>query len=671
MRRGGLVLVMAAALVLVARAQETPQPQQPPSFRAGVELISLDVSVLDKDRRPVRGLTAADFTVLENGKPQRVVTLSSVDAAQRDPARSAWMRYATRDVAANDLADQLGDGHLYAIVIDDMNLPPDDPDILLTARSAARHIVDLFGPSDRAAIVFAQDAGKTQDFTDDRDKLLEAIDRLQPHQPFSIEQMAVGPGPGGGDMAQRSSALLGRSPCFRNEPVIPALDAATSQLATVPGGRKTLFYIGVGVVVTGTRGGCDGVIGGALRDIFRRAQRANVNIHAIDPGGIDSYRQYIERSFAAREQEARISGRRMPSANLRSLKDFLRTIADNTGGRAVTDTDAIEPAIDRIFDEDGSYYLLGYETSNPDADGKFRKIEVTVDRPGASVRTRSGYWAPERGSVENRRGDRLASATDMSLAGLASTVGLPMRVNVVALAADAKPGLVDAGIVLTVRWPAVREPTSDTLTIVRNVYDADGRPGPPSQEAVPVTLQPAGGDETRVDVRRRIALAPGRYQLRLNVRSASLNRGGSIYADLEVPDVARSTLSLSGIVLGTARADDPSNAALAGLVPLVPTTARDFAPSDTLDAFVRVFQGGAAPPVDVTLTTEIFDAANTSRFSQTTTVSAGTFATARSAGAQVALPLDRLTAGPYLLSTTASLPNGRKARRDLIFRIRG
>lgn len=669
MRRGCLAVVIAAALVLVARAQDA---QQPPSFRAGVELIRLDVSVLDKDRRPVRGLTAADFTVLENGKPQRVVTLSSVEAAERDPARSAWMRYATRDVVANDLADQLGDGHLYAIVIDDMNLPPDDPDILLTARSAARHIVDLFGPSDRAAIVFAQDAGKTQDFTDDRDKLLEAIDRLQPHQPFSIEPTISGPGPGGGDMAQRSSALLGRSPCFRGEPAIPALDAATSQLATVAGGRKTLFYVGVGVVITGMRGGCDGVIGGALRDIFRRAQRANVNIHAIDPGGLSGYRQYLERSFASRQQEARVSGRRMPPANLRSLKDFLRTLADNTGGRAVTDTDAIEPAIDRIFDEDGSYYLLGYETSNPDADGKFRKVEVGVSRPDVSVRTRTGYWAPERGSVDNRRGDRSASATDMSLAGLASSVGLPMRVNVVALATGAKAGVVDAGVVLTVRWPAVREPASDTLTIVRNVYDADGRPGPPSQEAVPVTLQPAAGDETRVDVRRRIALAPGRYQLRLNVRSTSLNRSGSVYADLEVPDVARSPLSLSGIVLGTPRtADAASDTALAGLTPLVPTTARDFAPGDALDMFLRVFQGGSAPPSGVTLTTEIFDAGNASRFSETTTLSPEDFATARSAGTQVALPLDRLTAGPYLLSTTASLPNGRKARRDLIFRIRG
>jgi VWFA-related protein len=659
---------LAALFVLAARAQDA---QQPPSFRAGVDVIQLDVSVLDRDRRPVRGLTAADFTVLENGKPQRIVTLSSVDAAERDPARSAWMRYATHDVSANDLADQLGDGHLYAIVIDDMNLPPDDPDILLTARSAARHIVDLFGPSDRAAIVFAQEAGKTQDFTDDRDKLLEAIDRLQPHQPFSLEQMAPGPGPGGGDMAQRSSALLGRSPCFRNEPAIPALDAASSQLATVAGGRKTLFYIGVGVTIAGARGGCSGVIGGALREIFRRAQRANINIHAIDPGGLDGYRQYLERSMAAREQEARISGRRLPPANLRGLKDFLRSVADETGGRAVTDTDAIEPAIDRIFDEDGSYYLLGYETSTPDPDGKFRKVEVAVNRPGVSVRSRSGYWAPERGSAESRRGDRTASAADVSLAGLASMVGLPMRVNVVALAASATAGLVDVGVVLTVRWPPVRESTADTLTIVRNVYDADGRPGPPAQESVPVTLQPAGGDETRVDIRRRLALAPGRYQLRLNVRSTRLNRGGSVYADLEVPDVARASLSLSGIVLGAVDDGDASNAALAGVIPLVPTTARDFAPGDALQSFVRVFQGGAAPASGVTVTTEIFDAANTPHFSETKDLPAEAFAAARSAGFQVVLPLDRLTAGPYLLSTTASLPNGRKARRDLIFRIRG
>lgn len=661
-RRAVVAVAGILAASLATRAQD-----QTPSFRAGVDLVRLDVSVLDKDRRPVQGLAAADFTVLENGKPQHVVTVSSVAAADRDPPRSAWMRYATRDVAANDLADELGDGRLFAIVFDDLSLPPDDADILLTARSAARHIVDLLGPSDRAAVVFAQDAGKTQDFTDDHGKLLDAIDRLQPHDPFSIEPTPNGPGPGGGDMAQRFSPLLARSPCLRNEPVLPALDAVVSQLAAVPGRRKTLFYLGVGVVLGAGRGTCDATLTGVLRDVLRRAQRANVNIHGLDPGGYDSYRQYLLRQGAAREQEGRIGGRRLPSANVDAMHDFIRTIASNTGGRAVIDTDAIEPAVDRIFEEDGSYYLIGYEPSNPAADGKFRKVEVSVARPGATVRTMSGYWAPEPSGAQDRRGDQALTSLDLSLAGLASGQGIPLRVSAVPLAASTTPRQADVGIALTVRWPSIRAAMADTLTIVRTIYDADGRPGPPVQELLPVTIQPDAGGETHVDVRRQVPLPPGRYQFRFNVKSAKLNQEGSVYADVEVPDFGRAPLSLSGVVLGApADALAPAEAAW----PVVPTTARDFSSGEHLESVVRVFQGGDAPPAEVAVTTEIFDAADVSHFSVTHTLAAERFGTARSVADAVALPLDRLASGPYLLSVTASGPGGRKTRRDLIFRMR-
>jgi VWFA-related protein len=669
-RRGYRVVAIGGALAAVVAAAQllrAQSPQQPPTFRAGVEVIELDVSVLTKARTPVRGLTAADFSVLENGKPQHVVTVSSVEAADRDPARSAWMKYATRDVAANDLADELGNGRLFAVVIDDMNLPPDDQDILLTARSAARHVIDLLGPSDRAAVVFAQDAGKTQDFTDDRAKLLEAVDRLQPHAPFSIEPTSVGPGPGGADMSQRFSSLLARSPCLRNEPAVPALDAVTSRLATVPGRRKTLFYIGVGVALGG-RGSCDSVITGAMRDIYRKAQRANVNIHGVDPGGVDGYRQYLVQQSAVREQEALMSGRRLPPSNVRALHDFLKTLADSTGGRAVVETDAIEPAIDRIFDEDAAYYLVGYESSNPAPDGKFRKVEVSVSRPDAVVRTRSGYWAPDPTGNDVRR-EAAPSSSAMSLAGLGMPSAVPLRLSVVPVGRASQPGrLVDVAATLTVRWPAVRADVSDSLRIVRTIYDADGRAGPPVQETAAVTVKPAGGDETRVDFQRHVALAPGRYQFRFNVQSTWMNQSGTVYADVEVPDPYRSPLALSGVMIGTGPAAPVREGGLD--LPLTPTTARDFSSGETMTAFLRVTQGTDGPPASVQVTTEVLDAADTSQFTANTPLPAEQFSATRSADLQVEIPVARLRSGPYLLSMTATLPGGRKVRRDLVFRMR-
>src|SRR6476620_1832773 len=114
-----------APIVLTASAQQAPpqtpqqQPEPPaqqPIFRVGADVIRLDVSVLDKDRKPIHGLTSEDFTVVEEGKPQRVVAVAEIDAAANDPAPTAWMRHVATDVANNDLADQIGDGRLFAIV---------------------------------------------------------------------------------------------------------------------------------------------------------------------------------------------------------------------------------------------------------------------------------------------------------------------------------------------------------------------------------------------------------------------------------------------------------------------------------------------------------------------------------------------------------------------------
>ncbi len=78
---------------------------QPPQFRAAVDLIHLDVSVLDKNRRPVRGLSAADFIVLEDGKPQAVSTFTAVDYPDVEPPTTPWMRDVDSDIRRNDTLD--------------------------------------------------------------------------------------------------------------------------------------------------------------------------------------------------------------------------------------------------------------------------------------------------------------------------------------------------------------------------------------------------------------------------------------------------------------------------------------------------------------------------------------------------------------------------------------
>lgn len=667
------LIVVAAAALAPVRAQDPPAgAQQPPVFRTDINLIELDVSVLDRNRRPIRGLTAGDFEVFEDGKPQRIVAVSHVDLAEHDPARSARMRYVARDVAANDLSDELGDGRLVAIVFDDANLPADSPDIVRGARETARYIVDQLGPSDMAAVVYAYNAGRTQDFTNDRQKLLDAIDRFQPAGIDWIEPTPGAAGPMSGDL-QQWSPTLARSPCMRGEPAVPTLDTVAARLATAPGRRKAVMFISVGVPLSLSAGdACGGQLADVMKAMFRKAQRANVNVYGIDPAGLGGYEQYLRFRTAQYGRESLVPGRRRVPRNVRVLQDFMRVLAEQTGGRAVINTNTPEPEIDRILAEDRVYYLVGYESANAALDGRFRRVEIRVNRPGASVRSRSGYWAPTAGEVVDRRFDGAPSANDAALAGLERAQGVSLRVVATPLARSADPAArtIDVGVTLSVRFPPLRTAATDTLTITRNVYDADGRAGPPARAVESVRLEPGGGDETRHDVFQLLALPAGRYQLRYQVQSTLLGTGGTVFADLDVPDFSRATLALSGLSLAVAgEAGVTRTGTLEPLLPAVPTSRRDFAVGEAIHGFVRAYQAGAErQPVAVTV--ELSNASDQVERQMARTIDATGFDAGGGAPFAFDLETGGLTPGPHLLSVTARLPGGRTARRDVVIRVR-
>src|SRR5258707_5299793 len=104
MRAATCVFVCLAGLSIAGRAQPLVfQPQA--TLQSGVDVVQVDVSVLDKDRRPVRGLAQANFTILEDGKPRPIVAFSAVDLPEREAssARASWVRDVSRDVTTNDM----------------------------------------------------------------------------------------------------------------------------------------------------------------------------------------------------------------------------------------------------------------------------------------------------------------------------------------------------------------------------------------------------------------------------------------------------------------------------------------------------------------------------------------------------------------------------------------
>ena len=158
--------------------------------------------------------------------------------------------------------------------------------------------------------------------------------------------------------------------------------------------------------------------------------------------------------------------------------------------------------------------------------------------------------------------------------------------------------------------------------------------------------------------------------MRFNATSRVADDSGSVIVDIDVPDLSRGGAALSAIVLGnapTASRSDP----LAALLPIVPTTARDFAQGDQVRALVKLFPGDAEPTVPVEMDVRIVDANDQVVVEMPpSSVPLEAFSVDRSAEYATDLPLAKLKAGLHLLSITATFDRGRIVRKDLVFRVR-
>jgi len=629
---------------------QAPPPQQLPTFKSSVELVRLDVSVLDSLRLPVKGLKMSDFSVLENGKPQKLVAFTEVEVPDPVIPTTEWMREVSMDIRRND---DMNDRRLILIVLDDAMISSMQLRSVQSVKTAARAIVDQMGPGDLAAVVFTADSRNQQEFTTERAKLLSAIDKFT--------------GGVGGDQELFERYSVG------------ALLRASEILAEIPQRRKAMFYISTGVALNlnalagPTFAGKEGVGGDPtgraawikdqMLDVFRQAQLANVNIHAIDPSSLDG-----------------LSG----SGVFDPHKDFLFSVSENTGGFPIINRNDYADAIAQVFLENSSYYLIGYEPSTPN-DGKFRRLEVVANRPGLTVRARSGYTAPEGvKSVKSSQGVKAGpSALWKAIGGLMPVGDLPLQVMAAPFAWAPKPGVktgpgsmtsnkneatvaVALGIIQDVETGEERK--VEHIEFLIDAFGQDGTSKSVHGLKADVTFKPNVKGKVGYEVLTRIDLKPGRYQIRLSAHLPSVDLSGSVYYDVDVPDFTKGALVMSGAMLSvTPMVVAAPRDLLANIMPIVPTTNRYFTKkTDQAAAFISIYQPkGSLKPVE--LVTRITDSSGTEVITSPTTLPASVFGgDRRSAGWRYQIPVDRLEPGHYLLTFEAKLEKT-TVKRDVRF----
>lgn len=350
----GFVFALVIVLVLAGVPAATQDQQTPPVFRAGTDLVQLDVTVLDRDRHPVHGLTAADFVVLEDGKPRPVSACSAIDVPAPAIDTAAWTRDVPPDVVTNDLHT----GRVIVIVFDDA-LIPFQPLYAKQAKDIARQVINKLGPNDVAAFVATADNRLAQDFTHDRARLLDSVERISP----GIASYTFGndnpPVPG------LPTVVLPNTDVHFYDQTVMTLRSAAEMLVEVPNQRKALVYIGPGVpidmqsaapqLVSGTGKGLPDAEANRqlieeLNETIRKAQQANVTFYPIDPTGTAGIEPFVLGVLTSRK----VPGAEDIAHNVgRNDLDFLEAAAADTGGIAMVNRDDVSGGIAQMFEETG------------------------------------------------------------------------------------------------------------------------------------------------------------------------------------------------------------------------------------------------------------------------------------------------------------------------------
>lgn len=632
-------LTVAVLAALAASAMEPSLARSLQTFRGQTDLVQLDVSVLDSRGLPVRGLTAKDFTVLEQDAPKPVVAFAAVELPVWTPGAAAWLRDVAPDVATN----RRGDQRVVLIVADDCGMQW-EPRVAETAREIARATIEHLGPADVAAVVYTGNRRAGQEFTRDRARLRAAVERLTPRgappQPdrFTADMPGRGlamPGRGFGGPPLACQGVHGGSRGLLMNPPGAALLNAGEILEAGPHARKILVLIspGASTVDIDQLDRADDV--SRLRPAFAAIQRANVTVYQFDPRGL---------------------------AVDRSVTDDFGLFAENTGGRTIANTNRPGEHVPRIFQENSAYYLLGIQPSAHD--GRFRRLRVIVNRPGVEVRARSGYVAPT--DRPPARSGRSLPAADRALAGGLPTGDLPLALTVTPFATPENPGAA-VGIIAAVD----RErgaPAGEVVQMVARAFDETWK------EVARITNEfelPAAGsiDVPTAELGTRLNMRPGRYEIRVAVTTVSDGRTGSVYSSVTVPDFRREPLSLSGIIVERRAGGAAMIDSLTRLLPGRPTTQRIFSRGDRVAVAVRVRQGGGKPPMPVRIAARIVDETDRARYATESTLVPAAFNIRREADYRLDLPIDRLGAGERRLTIEATLPSA-AARREVRFSVR-
>src|SRR5262245_1263268 len=388
------VLAAGTAISVTAVSPQTAATQTP-TFRVEVNYVEIDARAIDAQGKFIDDLTQREFQVLEDGAPQtiRVFTRVNLPLERQDPPLFKGAPIEP-DVQTNL---QEFNGRVFILVLDD--LQTDSRRSIRVRRAAHQFIERYIGANDLAAVVYTGGAAdRGQEFTSSRARLLASVDKFLGNKLPSEFMSKLDDAYRANQLGQpvRDTDLAERGHKARNS--LLTLRNLAQYLANVRGRHKAVIWFGEGIDYDLDNPFTPdfSVVRDTMKEAIEEATRAGVSFYGVDARGLGAgMDDAIEVGGVPADDPYFNSPSTAIQNEVRRAQDNLRVMSEGTGGFAIINQNDFNTGFQKIVEDNSSYYVLGYYPANDRRDGRFRKVEVRVTRPGAKVQARNGYTAPK------------------------------------------------------------------------------------------------------------------------------------------------------------------------------------------------------------------------------------------------------------------------------------
>jgi VWFA-related protein len=668
-----------------AATAQTPAGQVPPTIKVSTEVVIEEVTVKDKSGNPIQGLTPNDFVLTEDGVPQTISfveyqALPPIGAPAEPPAAGpvvATAEPATRiQIAPEPPGDTRYHNHrLVALYFDASTMQPADQ---LRAFYAALKFVDTqMDPSiDMAVMTFEGSAVRVrQDFTSDRAKIKAAINKLVVGLSQGFDDTTAD------DSAADTGAAFGQDDAefnlFNTDRQLAALETAVKMLGAL-NEQKALMYFASGLRLNGMDNQAQ------LVATTNAALRANVLLYPVDARGLVATAPIGDARQGSNGGIGMFSGSGAQAMTTRfqQSQDTLYALAKDTGGKPFFDSNDLAMGIKQAADAMTSYYEIGYYPARTVADGRFRRVKISL-KPGVAgeLSYRQGYFADKEFGKFNAADKERQLEDALMMDNPVTDINIAMEVNYFQLNSAEYFVPVDVKIPGRELALARRRGAQETLIdFIGEVKDDFGNTIQNLRDKLDIKLSDSTAVQLAthpIEYHTGFTLLPGKYLIKYLVRDAETGRIGTYQMNFTVPNLNKEQqrVPISSVVLSNQRvavgdsiynvkqkidATSVDPLVLDGQK-LVPSVTRVFSKSRDLYVFLQAYERGAVTAQLMVAYVSFYQG------------QAKTFETAPLAVAQAAdtkskalplrftVPLEKIAPGQYDCQVTVLDPAGQKA----------